>query len=287
MKRIQPSKPTTKISEFSHVVVVVRMIKQQQNFLLTRRTEPVGVKQDLHSLQASGKSHNGHLWYVPRFELLQNRMDTKDPVPSSIGVVIPGIVRLAFWGGSVYTTPSAEPKVGVSHLGWWKGMRWGPRLLPLFEPLILSPLCDGLMARKHSISSIADCANVLRDLRRGLVFRRTKLLLTCSVSAYFKASRRVAAFRRTEAGAMPARIGKYCVGVGFRHPVIVRKAEFIATSISFVFLLLEHAGEQYSAVGYTRARLRVLSVLTEAPHPVPASRFNSAQRDKKLSAAQM
>jgi len=73
---------------------------------------------------------------------------------------------------------------------------------------------------------------------------------------------------------------KDCVGVGFRHPVIVRKTEFIATSTSFVFLLLDHAGEQYSAVGYTRARLLVLSVLTEAPHPVPASLFNSAQRDK-------
>jgi len=43
------------------VVVVVRMIKLQDHFLLTRRTEPVGVKQDLHSLQASGKSHNVHL----------------------------------------------------------------------------------------------------------------------------------------------------------------------------------------------------------------------------------
>jgi len=79
---------------------------------------------------------------------------------------------------------------------------------------------------------------------------------------------------------MPARIGKYCVGFGFRDPVIVRKAEFIDTSTSFVFLLLGHAGEQCSAVGYTRARLLVLSVLTEAPYPVPASRFNSAQRDK-------
>jgi len=67
---------------------------------------------------------------------------------------------------------------------------------------------------------------------------------------------------------------------GFKHPVIVRKAEFIATSTSFVLVLLDHAGEQYSAVRYTRARLLVLSVLTEAPHPVPASRFNSAQRDK-------
>jgi len=48
---------------------------------------------------------------------------------------------------------------------------------------------------------------------------------------------------------MPARIGKCCLGVGFRHPVIVRKAEFIATSTSFVFLFLDHAGEQSSAMG--------------------------------------
>ena len=58
------------------------------------------------------------------------------------------------------------------------------------------------------------------------MLRGTKLLLKCSVSAYFKGNRRVAAFRRTEAGAVPARIGKYCVGVGFRHPIIVRGAEF-------------------------------------------------------------
>jgi len=133
---------------------------------------------------------------------------------------------------------------------------------------------------KDSISSIADCANGLPDLRRGLVFRCTKLLLKCSVSAYFKASWTLTAFRRTEAGAMPAWIGKYCVGVGFRYPAIVGKAEFKATPTSFVCLLLDHAGEQYSAVVYARARLLVLSVLTEAPHPVPASRFNSAQRDK-------
>ena len=74
------------------------------------------------------------------------------------------------------------------------------------------------------ISSVVDCANDLRDLRRSIVFRRTKLLMKCSISAYFKASRRVAAFLRSEVGAMPARIGKYCVGVGFRHPVILRKA---------------------------------------------------------------
>ena len=85
---------------------------------------------------------------------------------------------------------------------------------------------------------------------------------------------------------MPAIIGKCCVGVGFRHPVIVHKAEFIATSTSFVLLLLDHAGEQYSAVGYTRARLLVLSVLTEAPHPVPPAGL-TARSVTKLSAAQM
>jgi len=78
------------------VVVVVRMIKLQDHFLRTRRTEPLWVKQDLHSLQTSGKSDNVHLRYVPRFELLQNSLDTKDPVPSYMGVVIPGSVQLAF-----------------------------------------------------------------------------------------------------------------------------------------------------------------------------------------------
>jgi len=79
---------------------------------------------------------------------------------------------------------------------------------------------------------------------------------------------------------MPARIGKFCVGVGFRNTVIVRIAEFIATSTSFVFLLFDHAREQYSAVEYTRARLLALSVLTEASHPVPARRVNIAHRHK-------
>ena len=42
------------------IVVVVRMIKLQDHFLLTRRTKLVWVKQDLYSLQASGKSHDVH-----------------------------------------------------------------------------------------------------------------------------------------------------------------------------------------------------------------------------------
>jgi len=73
-------------------------------------------------------------------------------------------------------------------------------------------------------------------------------------------------------------LGKYCVDIGFWHPVIFRKAEFIATSTSFVFLLLDHAAEQCSAVGYTRPRLLFLNMLTEAP--CDCQRFNSMQHDK-------
>ena len=64
-------------------------------------------------------------------------------------------------------------------------------------------------------------------------FSRAKLLL-CSVSVYLKASQTVAPFRRTEAGAMPARAGKYCVAVGFRHPVIVLKVELIKSLWNYI-----------------------------------------------------
>ena len=172
------------------LVVVVGMIKLQDHFLLTRRTEQVGVKQDLHSLQTSGKSHNVHLWYFPRFGLLQNRMDTKDPVPSSIGVVIPGSVRLAFWGGSVYTTPSGEAQDWGFPLWVVEGNEVGPLTssTPRVDWYWVHCAIESCPAR-DSISSIADCANCLRDLRRGLVFRCTELLLkgwpsNCCAMAY-------------------------------------------------------------------------------------------------------
>ena len=125
------------------------MIKLQDHFLLTRPTEPVRMKQDLQSLKASGESYNVHLWYVPRFELFQNCMETKGLVPFFIGVVIPGSVRLAFWGGSVYTTQSSCNHGRGFPLWLVEGNEVGPILLPLLDPLVLSPLCGRLMPRKR------------------------------------------------------------------------------------------------------------------------------------------
>ena len=128
---------------------LVRVMKLQDHFLLTRRTEPVGVKQDLHSLQASGKSHNVHLWHVPRFGLLQNRMDTKDPVPSSIGAVITRNAWLAVWGGSVYTTPSGLAQGRGLPLCMVEGNEVGPLTSSTPRATDLSPLCGRFMPRKR------------------------------------------------------------------------------------------------------------------------------------------
>jgi len=100
------------------------------------------------------------------------------------------------------------------------------------------------------------------------------------------ASRRVAAFCRTEAGAMPARIGKYSVGFGFRDPVIVRKAEFIDTSTSFVFCFLAMLGSSIQQWG-TQER-GCWSWACSRRHPTlcrPAGL--TAHSVTKLSAAQM
>jgi len=69
--------------------------------------------------------------------------------PSFIDVVIPEASDSR--SEVVQFTPrrAAEPKVGVSHFGCCKGMRWNSWLLPLLEPLILSPLRDRLMLRKR------------------------------------------------------------------------------------------------------------------------------------------
>jgi len=85
-----------------------------------RRAKVPLQKQDLHSLQASGKIHNIHLWYVPRFELLQNRMDTNDPVPYGHQ-----------WSGAIWTPRircRMDTKDPVPHGHQGSGAVWTPRI---------------------------------------------------------------------------------------------------------------------------------------------------------------
>jgi len=89
---------------------------------------------------ASGKSDNVHLWDVPRFELLQNRMDTKDHMSSSIGIVITRRVQLSFWGGSVYTMQGGWAQGQGFPLWVLEGNEVGSLILSLCKLLVLSPL---------------------------------------------------------------------------------------------------------------------------------------------------
>ena len=105
-----------------------------------------------------GHQRSGAAW-TPR---IRRRMDTKDPDGHQgsgwtprirrqqlpIGAVVPGSVRLAFWGGSVYSTRSGWNKGRSFHFEWWKRLRWDSWIIPLLEPLVLSLLCDGFASRK-------------------------------------------------------------------------------------------------------------------------------------------
>jgi len=88
----------------------------------------------------------------------------------------------------------------------------------------------------------------------------------------------VAPLRRSSAGWMRARMGRLSAGVGRRHPVTIRKASLMAGSMRRVWGLWHQAGEQYSAVECTRARVPIRRVVTAAPQPEPVSRLRSATR---------
>ena len=81
---------------------------------------------------------------------------------------------------------------------------------------------------------------------------------------------------------MPERTRRYSVGVGFRHPVTMRKASLIGLSSRCVCALRLHIGAQYLAVEKTRARVVMHKVVARAPQPVPASGRIRAMRDKSF-----
>ena len=87
------------------------------------------------------------------------------------------------------------------------------------------------------------------DLSRG---RNSLALATLECSGCFgsKARRprwRVASLRRRSASCIPDRIGRFAVGVGFKHPDAIRKASLMGLSIMRVWVLRHQAGTQYSA----------------------------------------
>ena len=70
-----------------------------------------------------------------------------------------------------------------------------------------------------------------------------------------RASARLAAHLRSSAGGMTESTRSYSIGVGCKHPVIIRRAQS-----KLVCLLLLQIGAQYSAGAYSSARAEVRSV---------------------------
>ena len=84
----------------------------------------------------------------------------------------------------------------------------------------------------------------------------------------------LAAERLISGGAMPDRIYRLSVGVGFRQPVISRQAALIAGSSFLACADLSHTGQAYSALDKHKASAVDRIVLGFAPHCVPLSLRN-------------
>ena len=74
--------------------------------------------------------------------------------------------------------------------------------------------------------------------------------------------------RMMSGGAIPDRLYRSSVGVGFRQPVMRRQVEFMTGSSFLACADLSQTGQAYSAVDMHRARAVDRIVLGEAPHCV-------------------
>ena len=72
-------------------------------------------------------------------------------------------------------------------------------------------------------------------------------------------------------GAIPARMYRSLVLVGFRHPVMQLQLSLRAGSSFFAWVDLSHSWQAYSAVEKLRVRAVARSVLGHAPHLVLVS----------------
>ena len=88
----------------------------------------------------------------------------------------------------------------------------------------------------------------------------------------------VAPKRRSSAGWMPEKVGRWSVGVGRRHLVTMRKASFKTLSMRRVCALRHQTNAQYSAVELTKDRAALRSVLAPPSHYEPSSRLRSVMR---------
>ena len=92
----------------------------------------------------------------------------------------------------------------------------------------------------------------------------------CSEATALLTNLEVSSTLRRLGGGIPANTGRHSVGVGWRHPVMMRMVSLRATSNFPVCLLGHQAGAVYSAVLYATAKSLMRSVNVFAPHEVPA-----------------
>ena len=92
----------------------------------------------------------------------------------------------------------------------------------------------------------------------------------CSEATTLLTNLEVSSTLRRLGGGIPANTGRHSVGVGWRHPVMMRIVSLRATSNFLVCLLRHQAGTAYSAALYATAKALMQSVDVLAPHEVPA-----------------
>ena len=155
----------------------------------------------------------------------------REPLP--ICACLSGNVRCRFAGGSGGPKLSAAsafrwhwPRHRVQTCGRWSCS------FPLTQ-FMIRPMCRTIQIVKLFINSCAGTNGRLDLSRVRRLFESTKSLVWSRWlgSSARRDKDRVACSRRNSAGWMPASMGRLSVGVGRKHPVTIRKALLMTTSI--------------------------------------------------------
>lgn len=89
--------------------------------------------------------------------------------------------------------------------------------------------------------------------------------------AFLSFSMSVATSRLMHGGAIPLSIYKFSYLVGFKHPIIIRPASFMAISTFLVCTEFLHTGQAYSAVEKHSAIADIRNVSGSATHLSPTN----------------